>query len=217
MSLSLNLRQNPRITDYFAHSKQVIGGACTHPSPTPFAPSSPGSLQFQGSSAVREARICRGVSATRGYSLHAQSPREAQLAPPQVAQVPKGRIAVSVNPVPLYTGPAQVLPQHQLPPANFQVSNDIFSCIPVRSTPATWYFREAELAAPQVLPESEHTAPKTASLGPQEKNARFCCPHWINHLACSMPARIVAAQLLIMLPQSIPGGGPWRTSNAFAT
>jgi hypothetical protein len=74
------------------------------------------------------------------------------LAPPQVAapQVPKGRIAISVNPVSLYARRSQVLPQHQLPHPNFQVSNDTFSCIPVRSAPAAPYVREAELAAPQV-------------------------------------------------------------------
>jgi len=54
--------------------------------------------------------------------------REAQLAPPQVAQVPKGRIAVSVKAVRLYASPTQTQSHHQLPHPNYQVRNDIFSC-----------------------------------------------------------------------------------------
>jgi hypothetical protein len=57
MSLSSNLRQNPRTADSFTHSKQVIGDANAHPSPTLFAPSSPHSHRFQGSSPLRAARL----------------------------------------------------------------------------------------------------------------------------------------------------------------
>ena len=82
------------------------------------------------------------VSETAVPASAAPNWREAQLAPPQVAgravpapQVPhevKGRIAISVKAVLLYASHSQVLRQHQLPHGKFQVSNDTFSCIPVR-------------------------------------------------------------------------------------
>ena len=56
--------------------------------------------------------------------------RGAQLAPPQVAQLPKGRIAISVNPVLLYASRSQVLPHHQLPQGKYQVSKRLFPVSP---------------------------------------------------------------------------------------
>jgi hypothetical protein len=140
MSLSSNLRQNPRAVDSFTHSKQVIGDACAHPSPTPFAPSSPHAHRFQGSSPLRETRLphrrsreaelaAPQVPADRRELLTSFKARSASAAP----QVPASSAnSDAVNPVSLYAPPTQVLPLHQLPQANSQVSNDAFSCIPVR-------------------------------------------------------------------------------------
>ena len=130
MTFSSNVRQNRQGFEAFTDSKSVSRGPNAHPSPTPFAPSSPLLPQFQCSSALREARNCRGVSVTRSDCLDGQSP--------QVHTANSANTA-GVKAVPLYARPAQVLPQHQLPHENFQVSNDNFSCIPVR----------AELAPPQ--------------------------------------------------------------------
>jgi hypothetical protein len=142
---SPNLRQNPPVSEAFAHPKQVIGDACAHPSPTPFAPSSPHSHRFQGSSPVRKARLPQ------------RSSREAELAPPQVpadrrelltsfkarsasaapqapsssantANSASSAYSDAVNPVSLYASPTQTQSHHQLPHPNYQVRNDIFSC-----------------------------------------------------------------------------------------